>query len=71
MTKYINAKTFEEFCFNQDRLIDVLNHRMTDLSIVIKEIRTDVTWLKKLLWVIVGVSVSIFASTLIKFIGGG
>jgi len=59
MPKYINAKTFEQFCVNQKQLIDILNHNMT-------KIQTDVNWIKKLLWVIFGVVAVSFISIVIK-----
>lgn len=41
MKGYITANTFDEFNKNQRKLIDVLNHSVTELKI-------DVSWLKRL-----------------------
>lgn len=71
--RYIDAKTFGEFCANQRTLIDVLNHRMTTMSddvnsvkISISSIKTDVGWTKKLLWAIFGVLIAALLAIVIK-----
>lgn len=69
--KYIDAKTFGEFCENQKKLIDVLNHRMTGIEKSMISIKTDVCWTKKLLFAILGVVVVSFFTILIKSLFGG
>jgi len=61
--KYINAVTFNQFCENQSALVGVLNHKMTkieenvsSMNDLMSVIRTDIVWLKKLLWAIFGVT---------------
>jgi hypothetical protein len=56
-SKYIEAKTFDEFKCNQDKLISVLNHNMTKMS-------TDVGWLKKFTATQTGILVAIFLAML-------
>jgi len=40
MRTYVNTKDFRDFCINQDKLIEILNHRITKLEV-------HVNWLKK------------------------
>jgi len=47
-SQYVSAKTFNRFVDNQEKLIEVLNHSMTKIS-------TDVVWIKKTLWWIMGI----------------
>jgi hypothetical protein len=68
--KYLQPSEFKDFCTNQEKLIEILNHRMTGIEKSMFSIKTDVSWLKKLLWVMVGMSVSIFGSVLIKLLMG-
>lgn len=63
---YIDAKIFGDFCSNQEKLIDILNHRMTGIEESMITIKTDVSWTKKLLWAILGVIVVSFVTVLIK-----
>jgi hypothetical protein len=63
---YIDAKTFQDFCHNQSELVDVLNHRMTQLEENTAVIRTDVAWTKKLLWAILSIVLASFVTFLIK-----
>lgn len=63
---YIESKTFGDFCTNQEKLIDILNHRMTSIEKSMISIKTDVCWTKKLLGVILGVVVVSFMTILIK-----
>lgn len=63
---YIDAKIFGDFCSNQEKLIDILNHRMTGIEKSMITIKTDVSWTKKLLWAILGVVVVSFVTVLIK-----
>lgn len=60
--RYIQAKDFKDFCANQDMLIKILNHRMTNVEGHLSIIKVDVNWTKKLLWAILGViCVSLFS----------
>ena len=70
MTRYIEAKTFKDFCLNQEQLIQILNHRMTGIETAMISIKTDVCWLKRLLWIIIGLVGTIVSAVLIKSIGG-
>jgi hypothetical protein len=63
---YIDAKTFEDFCFNQGQLIDILNHRMTAIELNIVSIKTDVAWTKKILWAILGVGIASIIAIVLK-----
>jgi hypothetical protein len=47
-SQYVSAKTFNRFVDNQEKLIEILNHSMTRIS-------TDVVWIKKTLWWIMGI----------------
>jgi hypothetical protein len=66
MDKYIKVKTFEEFCKNQKKLIDILNHNMTKMEVNMSTIKNDVCWMKKILWAIFGIVVVSFVSIIIK-----
>lgn len=46
--QYVHANTFKKFVENQEQLIKVLNHNMTSIS-------TDVAWIKKTIWWIMGI----------------
>jgi len=39
--KYISVKEFKEFSKNQDRLIEILNHNMTKITV-------DMKWVKRI-----------------------
>lgn len=74
---YIKAETFQQFCTNQDKLIDILNHRMTNISSSVDKMgnsmgimKNDVGWLKKGLWVIVGLMITTLGALLIKSFAG-
>lgn len=67
---YIDAKTFKDFCINQDKLIDILNHRMTTMEGNIGVIKNDVSWTKKLLWAILGVTIVSVTTIISKSIFG-
>ncbi len=67
---YIQPETFKDFCTNQKELIEILNHRMTGIEKGMISILTDVTWLKKSLWTIVGLVTTILAVSIIKLIAG-
>ena len=41
MNRYLDAETFEHFKKNQETLIDVLNHNMTDLTRDVSNLRKD------------------------------
>ena len=73
MSKYIKTETFEQFCENQKELINILNHNTTKMEgninkmgNMIMKLVTDVSWIKKLLWIIFGVIVVSFISITIK-----
>lgn len=70
--KYIDAKTFEQFKCNQDKLIEVLNHNMTELTKQGQKtaesnikLSMDVRWLKK----IMGVQTGIMTGTFLALLG--
>lgn len=65
--KYIDAKTFKEFSINQNRLINILNHRMTGMEESMITIQVDVGWTKKILMAILGTAIVSFFTILIKF----
>ncbi len=71
MDRYINAKTFTQFCTNQKELINILNHRMTGIETSIVAIRVDTTWVKRSLWVVAGLVMAIFTTLLTKAVVGG
>lgn len=50
---YIEAKEFNDFCQNQNKLIDILNHRMTKMEV-------DVSWIKKFVTIQVSILTAIF-----------
>ena len=63
---YVTQKCFEDISANQIKLIDILNHRMTKLEKNVLWIKTDVSWLKKILWVISGLLTSILIAIILK-----
>lgn len=72
MAKYIEAQTFKDFVENQNRLIDVLNHRTDTLQDSINKINRSVieltietSWLKKLLWAIFSVTAISWVTSLL------
>ena len=67
---YIDAKTFGEFCGNQSKLVDILNHRMTSMEANTATIKNDVAWLKKLLWAILSVVIVAAGTIIIKSLTG-
>jgi uncharacterized membrane protein len=68
--RYIDAVTFEDFCTNQKILIEIFNHRITGIEKSIINIKTDLSWAKKILWAIFGVIIVSFMTTLIKSVVG-
>lgn len=50
---YVNAKDFGDFKKNQNKLIDILNHNMTQMS-------TDVNWIKSWMKWAMGIFASLF-----------
>jgi len=64
--KYIDAKTFQEFCCNQNTLIQVLNHRTDTLQVTLSTIQNDVEWIKKIMWGIFGVTALALITITIK-----
>lgn len=78
---YIDAKTFNDFKLNQDKLIEVLNHNMTELTkqsdLTAKSnirLSNDVKWLKKIMGIQTGVMTGTFIALLgivIKLVIGG
>lgn len=67
---YIEAKTFEDFKENQNKLIEVLNHNMTKLTSSNAELSNDVKWLKKLSGWQLGVISALTIGIVAKFIIG-
>jgi len=63
---YIDAKTFKEFCENQNELINILNHRMTGIENSVILIKNDVNWTKKILWLIFGVLITAIFGVIFK-----
>ena len=57
MREYINAVEFNDFKRNQDKLIQILNHNVTQLT-------NDVSWLKRLTGWQIAVLTAIFATLL-------
>ena len=70
MAKYIQAKTFEDFCLNQNKLIEILNHKTEILENHLIGLKTDVSWIKKILWSIFGLVIASFVTILIKSVIG-
>jgi hypothetical protein len=66
MGQYLTEKNFKSFYKNQEKLIDILNHRMTGLERNVFGIKTDICWLKKLLFVVTGLLSAILVSVLLK-----
>lgn len=63
---YIKATQFKDFCTNQNTLIEVLNHRMTQLEGHLAEMKVDVNWTKKLLCGILSILVIASVTIIIK-----
>ena len=70
-SSYIKAKTFEDFCKNQESLVNILNHRMTNMEKNMAVIKNEVTWIKKLLWSILSVGIVSYVTIVIKTLVGG
>ena len=70
MEKYIQAKTFEDFCSNQNKLVELLNHRTEILEHHLIEIKGDVGWTKKILWAIFGLAAASFFTVVVKSVVG-
>lgn len=68
--KYIDAKNFNEFCSNQKELIDILNHRMTQVEKHMASIKIDLDWVKKILWLIFGGIMATLITLIIKTVFG-
>jgi hypothetical protein len=78
---YIDAKTFGDFKQNQEKMIEVLNHNMTELSKQSSmtarsniKLSNDVQWLKKIMGIQTGVMTGTFIALLgivIKLVIGG
>ena len=66
---YIDAKTFSAFCNNQDKLIDIFNHRISKLEENTAMIKVDVSWTKKILWAILGVIIVNCVTIIVKGVG--
>ena len=62
--EYVKARTFKDFCLNQEKLIDILNHNFTEMNV-------DVKWIKRLLFSMVGLFGFIFVAGIISIIQGG
>lgn len=62
-SKYIDAQTFSDFKHNQEKLIGVLNHNMTKMSV-------DVAWMKKLIGWQLGIIATLTITIIIKSIWG-
>jgi hypothetical protein len=56
---YIDAKTFDDFKENQNKLIEVLNHNMTKMA-------NNVSWIKTLLITQIGVVLALSFGILLK-----
>ena len=70
---YITPKVFKDFCTNQEKLVEILNHRMTNVELNMQKmlnqmisIKTDVSWTKKILWAIFGVAIVSLMAIIIK-----
>lgn len=58
---YIKAETFEDFKDNQNKLINILNHNMTAITV-------DIKWLKKIMgWQIILIA-TITATVIVGFL---
>ena len=57
MRHYINACEFNDFKENQERLIGILNHNMTEITI-------DVKWIKKIIGWIAALTTGIAIATI-------
>jgi len=69
---YIKAKTFEDFKINQEKLIEILNHNMTELTKQTQmtaksniKLSNDVQWLKK----IGGIQAGMMTGTFLALLG--
>jgi hypothetical protein len=77
MVEYIKPNEFRDFCTNQEKLIELLNHRMTkveehlgSLRVDIATIKTGDAWRNKILWLIFGGMVATFLTLIARtFIG--
>jgi len=64
---YITQKNFNDLSKNMTELIDVLNHRMTEIENGVSIMKTDLAWIKKLSWAALSVITTI-SGVVIKFL---
>lgn len=59
---YEKNSELKDVCKNMDKLVEVLNHRMTMLEGHVNIIKTDIQWMKRFGWVGIGLLASIFVT---------
>jgi len=62
--QYRNTIQDERIKTTEDH-IGVINHELGDIKIDIAKIRTDVCWIKRWFWLVVGASVATIVTTLV------
>jgi len=75
--KYITPKSFKDFCKNQKELIQILNHRMTEMEKHMNQMKTDIAviksgdvWRNKILWLIFGGMIATLFTLLLRTMFG-
>lgn len=67
---YLKVENFNDFCTNQNKLIEILNHRMTSMEEHVHVIKNDIGWAKKIMWAIFGVvALGLIENFVVRFLG--
>lgn len=60
----VTQKNFNQFLKNQSEFAIALNHRMTDMELSVAKINTNVVWIKKLVFIGVGILAAVFIAVI-------
>jgi len=69
--KYLKPKQFEDFCQNQEKLIEILNHRMTSMEANVNLMKNDLVWVKRIGIFLSGIISALTIGVLTKLMTGG
>lgn len=69
--RYVKQDTFEALCLNQNKLIEILNHRMTSLENSVSIMQKDVQWVKRIGIFLTGIISALTVGVLTKILIGG
>ena len=69
--KYLTPKQFQDFCQNQEKLIEILNHRMTSMEANVNLMKNDLVWVKRIGIFLSGIISALTIGVLTKLMTGG